>query len=137
MPELWSAIFFLLIAMAALTSTITFHEVITEYFQEQHNISRKHSARLSTLIAIVASILCLWSGMFFDLFDKISANVLMPLGGLLTAIFAGWVFKRSDFKNAISNGGTLRAPLFSVLLFLLRWVCPILIGVTFLYNLIS
>lgn len=136
MPELWSAIFFLLIAMAALTSTITFHEVITEYFQEQHNISRKHSARLSTLIAIVASILCLWSGTLFDIFDKVSANVLMPLGGLLTAIFAGWVFNRSSFKRAISNEGTLRAPLFSVLLFLLRWVCPLLIGATFLYNLI-
>ena len=136
MPELWSATFFLLIALAALTSTITFHEVITEYFQEYHNISRKHSARLSTLIAIVASILCLWSGKIFDFFDMITADVLMPLGGLLTCIFAGWFLDKKILRKALSNDGTLRVPLFGVLVFLLKWVAPISIGATFIYNLL-
>jgi NSS family neurotransmitter:Na+ symporter len=135
MPELWSAMFFLLIAMAALTSTITFHEVITEYFQEHHDLSRQKSAILSTAIAVVSAILCLWSGRLFDLFDKVTANVLMPLGGLLTCIFAGWYLKREIFRKEISNNGTLRAPLFGVLVFLLRWVAPLLIGTTFIYNL--
>ena len=135
-PQLWSAMFFLLIALAALTSTITFHEVITEYLQEHHNLSRRWSATATTAISIAASALCLWSSRCFDLFDTITADMLMPLGGLLTAIFAGWYFLRKDFRNEISNHETLRAPLFGVLVLLLKWVCPILIGTTFLYTLI-
>ncbi len=135
MPELWSAIFFLLIALAALTSTITFHEVITEYFQEHHNLSRQKGAIVSTAIAVVSAILCLWSSRIFDFFDMITADVLMPLGGLLTCIFAGWYLDRRVFRKEISNDNTLRAPLFGVLVFLLKWVAPLLIGTTFIYNL--
>lgn len=135
MPELWSAVFFLLIAMAALTSTITFHEVTTEYFQEHHNLSRRVSAMVSTAIAVAASIVCLWSGKMFDLFDMITADVLMPLGGLLTCLFAGWYLDRSTFRKEITNDGSLRAPLFGVLVFLLKWVAPMLIATTFIYNL--
>jgi len=135
MPEFWSATFFLLIALAALTSTITFHEVITEYLQEHHNLSRKTGATVSTAIAVVSAILCLWSGKIFDFFDMITADVLMPLGGLFTSIFAGWCLDRKIFRKEISNDGTLRAPLFGVLVFLLKWVAPLLIGTTFIYNL--
>ena len=135
MPELWSATFFLLIALAALTSTITFHEVITEYFQEHHNCSRRKGSILSTAIAVVAAILCLRWGVVFDFFDVVTADVLMPLGGLLTSIFAGWYLDRATFRKEISNDETLRAPLFGVLVFLLKWVAPILIGTTFVYNL--
>jgi NSS family neurotransmitter:Na+ symporter len=126
---------FLLIAMAALTSTITFHEVTTEYFQEHHNLSRRASAMVSTAIAVAASIVCLWSGKMFDLFDMITADVLMPLGGLLTCLFAGWYLDRSTFRKEITNDGSLRAPLFGVLVFLLKWVAPMLIATTFIYNL--
>ena len=136
MPQLWSALFFLLIALAALTSTITFHEVITQYFQDYAHLSRRVGATMASGISVIVSIICLkWQEMF-DLFDSISANVLMPIGGLLTAVFAGWVFSRSAFRNEISNGGTLRAPLFGVLRFLLRWISPLLIGGTLLYNII-
>ena len=135
MPELWSAIFFLLIALAALTSTITFHEVITEYFQEHHNLSRQKGAIVSTAIAVVSATLCLLSSKIFDLFDMFTADVLMPLGGLLTCLFAGWYLDREIFRKEISNDGTLRAPLFGVLVFLLKWVAPLLIGLTFIYNL--
>ena len=136
MPEMWSAIFFLLIALAAITSTITFHEVITEYFQEHHDLSRRKSASVSTAIAIVAAICCLWSDKLFDLFDKATADVLMPLGGLLTCIFAGWFLDKKILRQEISNNATLRAPLFGVLVMLLKWVAPLLIGVTFIYNLL-
>jgi NSS family neurotransmitter:Na+ symporter len=135
MPQLWSSMFFLLIALAALTSTITFHEVITEYFKEHHNLSRRGGALISTAISVAASVLCLWSGRMFDFFDAITANILMPLGGLLTCIFAGWYLDKKIFYKEISNGGTLRAPLFGVLVFLLKWVAPLLIATTFIYNL--
>ena len=135
MPGLWSAIFFLLIALAALTSTITFHEVNTEYIQENHNLSRRMSTIISTAVAMIAAILCLLSNKIFDLFDKATADILMPLGGLLTCIFAGWYLDKNIFRKEISNDGKFRAPLFGVLRFLLRWVAPLLIGTTFIYNL--
>ena len=65
----------------------------------------------------------------------ITADVLMPLGGLLTCLFAGWYLDKKIFRKEISNDGTLRAPLFGVLVFLLKWVAPMLIGTTFIYNL--
>ena len=136
MPQLWSALFFLLISMAALTSTISFHEVLTQYLQENHNVERKWAARIVSLVTVLVSVLCLWSGKLFDAFDMITADWLMPLGGLLTAIFAGWVFSRKVFKEEISNQGTLRARLFPLLVVLLKWVCPILLTMVFIYNLV-
>ena len=136
MPQLWSSLFFLLIAMAALTSTISFHEVMTQYLQENHSMGRRNAARLVSLFTIVAAALCLWSGRIFDLFDMATAEYLMPIGGLFTAIFADWVLDRKIFRDQISNHGRLRAPLFGVLVVLLKWVCPILLTLVFVYNLI-
>ena len=106
-----------------------------EYFQEHHNLSRKMGAAISTAIAAVSAVLCLWSGKIFDFFDMFTADVLMPFGGLLTCIFAGWYLDRAIFRREISNNGALRVPLFEVLVFLLKWVAPLLIGTTFIYNL--
>lgn len=134
--ELWSAIFFLLVALAALTSTISFHEVITQYLQENHNIERKKAAFITTAATALLSVVCLKWEWFFGAFDTITADVLMPLGGLLTAIFAGWVFDKSVFRSEISNQDTLRARLFPLLHFILKWVVPILLTVVFVWNLI-
>ena len=133
---LWSSIFFLLVVLAALTSTISFHEVLTQYLQENHNISRRHAARFTTLATIVLSVLCLKWGVLFDAFDAVTADVLMPIGGLLTSIFAGWVFDRKAFQGEMSNQGTLRAKLFPLLVFTLKWVAPILLSIVFVWNLV-
>ena len=135
-PQLWSAIFFLLVALAALTSTISFHEVLTQYLQENHNIARKHAARATTLATILLAVVCLKWEWFFGAFDTITADVLMPVGGLLTSIFAGWFFDRKSFREQISNNGTLRAKMFPLLVFTLKWVAPILLSVVFVWNLI-
>ena len=134
--ELWSAIFFLLVVLAALTSTISFHEVLTQYLQENHNIARKRAAYITTLATIALSILCLKWSWFFDAFDAITADVLMPLGGLLTAVFAGWVLDRKVLKSQITNNGTLRARALPLLVFTLKWAAPILLSVVFVWNLV-
>ena len=133
---LWSSIFFLLVVLAALTSTISFHEVLTQYLQENHNISRRHAARFTTLATILLSVVCLKWSWFFDMFDAVTADVLMPIGGLLTSIFAGWVFERKAFQGEMSNQGTLRARLFPLLVFTLKWVAPILLSIVFVWNLV-
>ena len=133
---LWSSIFFLLVVLAALTSTISFHEVLTQYLQENHNVARRNAARITSLATIVLSVVCLKWSWFFDAFDVITADVLMPVGGLLTSIFAGWVLDRKTFNEEISNHGTLRARLFPLLAFTLKWVAPILLSIVFVWNLV-
>lgn len=135
LPQLWSTIFFLLISMAAITSTISFHEVLTQYLQENHAMERRRAALVVSLGSAVAATLCLYVPVLFDGFDMATADYLMPIGGLFTAIFAGWVFDRKVFRAQISNDGTLRARMFGVLVFALRWLCPILIAAAFIYNL--
>ena len=134
--ELWSATFFLLVVLAALTSTISFHEVLTQYLQENHNVARKHAARITTLATIALSIVCLKWSWFFNAFDMVTADVLMPLGGLLTAVFAGWVLDRKILKSQMTNNGTLRARLLPLLVFTLKWAAPILLSVVFVWNLV-
>ena len=134
--ELWSALFFLLVVLAALTSTISFHEVLTQYLQENHNVARKHAARITTLATIALSIVCLKWSWLFNAFDMVTADVLMPLGGLLTAVFAGWVLDRKILKSQMTNNGTLRARLLPLLVFTLKWAAPILLSVVFVWNLV-
>ena len=134
--QMWSALFFLLVILAALTSTISFHEVLTQYLQENQDVPRNRAALLTTLATVALSIVCLRWGWFFDAFDTITADVLMPVGGLLTSIFAGWVLDRKTFYNEISNHGSLRARLFPLLVFTLKWVAPILLSIVFVWNLV-
>ena len=143
--SLWSAIFFLLLVFAALTSTISLHEVLTAYLNEEWGISRKHAARsvtlVTTLLACAASLsLGVWSDFkicglnLFDSLDFVTANILLPLGGFFTSIFAGWVLDREILRDEISDHGRLRSRLFGLLVVLLRYVCPILLLSIFLYN---
>ena len=142
----WSALFFLLLILAALTSTISLHEVLTAYLHEEWGISRKHAARavtlVTTLLACASSLsLGLWSewrigGLnLFDSLDFVTANVLLPLGGFFTSIFAGWVLDRKILQDEVSSHGKMKNRLFGLLVVLLRIVCPILLLSIFLYNL--
>ena len=144
--SLWSAIFFLLLILAALTSTISLHEVLTVYLNEEWGISRKHAARCVTLVTtLLASASSLSLGVWgdfkicglnlFDSLDFVTANILLPLGGCLTSIFAGWVLNKQILRDEISDHGRLKGRLFGLLVVLLRYVCPTLLLSIFLYNL--
>ena len=145
---LWSAVFFILLTLASLTSTISFHEVLTAYFAEEHKLSRRNATRLTSALSVALCMLTLfftfdidWAGIkldnisFFDIFDYTTANILMPLGGLLTCIFVGWVMKPEFLKNEMTNYGKLRGRAFGLLLFTLRYVTPLLIVYIFVKNL--
>lgn len=98
---IFSVMFYVLLALAALTSTISLHEVVTAYLHEEFNFTRGKAARLVTTGCILLGILCSLSlgvtkeftifglGMF-DLFDFVTAKLMLPLGGLLISIFTGW-----------------------------------------------
>lgn len=148
LASLWSFVFFLLLALAALSSTISFHEVLTSYFSEEFDMSRRKAAWITTAFSIGLCLLSLaftfdidFAGIkventsFFDIFDYVTANVIMPLGGLFTCIFIAWKMKPSLLKDEITNYGALKGRFYPVLRFTLRYVTPLLLVYIFLSNL--
>ena len=148
MASVWSAVFFLLLTLAALTSTISFHEVLTAYFSEEYKISRKVATYISSALAIGFCMLSLlwhfdidFAGInientsCFDIFDYLTANVLMPLGGLFTCIFVVWWMKPNFLRDEITNYGKLQGRAYPLLRFTLRYVTPLLIIYIFIKNL--
>lgn len=143
---LWAVLFFLLLFFASITSTISMSEISIAFFQEEWKMTRGGATWLSTLLAIVFGSLCALSfgvlvdfkvfGMtVFDLFDYVSSNILLPIGGILFSIFVGWMLKRDILIEQLTNGGSLKIRTYRVLMFCIRWVAPVAIIVVFLYGL--
>lgn len=142
----WSTVFFLLLVVAALTSTISLHEVITAYLHEEWHMSRRAAAwtttAATTLLGAVASLsVGVWSGWkpfgltLFDLLDYVTANILLPVGGLFTCIFVGWKLDQQVLKDQITNNGTLKFRIYTLFIVLLRYFCPLVMLMLFLDNL--
>ena len=142
----WSSIFFLLLVVAALTSTISLHEVLTVYFSEEWHLSRRAAAWTTTLsTAVLAALASLSLGALsgypifgknlFDGLDFLTANILLPLGGLATSLFVGWHLDKRVIRREMTNDGSLRFRIFGLFLFLLRYVCPAVLCLIFLDNL--
>lgn len=142
---IFSLMFYVLLALAALTSTISLHEVVTAYLNERFNISRSRAAMMVTGFCIVTGILSslslgVWedkffSMSFFDLLDFVTAKLMLPLGGLLVCLFVGWYLKRSVSYDELTNYGLQKAPYFPVYMFVLRYFAPIAITLIFVNEL--
>lgn len=143
---IFSVMFYVLLALAALTSTISLHEVVTAYLHEEFIFTRGKAARLVTTGCILLGILCSLSlgvtkeftifglGMF-DLFDFVTAKLMLPLGGLLISIFTGWYLDKKLVWSEITNNGTLKVPTYKLIIFILKYVAPIAISVIFINEL--
>ena len=142
-------LFFLALIVAALTSSISLYEVVVAYLVEEKHYTRKGAAILVFVVAWVLGMLCslsfgplsefrIFGQTVFNLFDKLSANFLMPLGGLLIVIFVGWVMKKSDVIDEFTNGGSLKANVrvSGFVYFLIRYICPLAVLAVFLTALI-
>ena len=141
-------IFFVLLAIAALTSTISLLEVVVAYLSEELHINRKWStvwASVATLfIGSFASLSLMENTPFaiggrtvFDLMDFVSSNILLPLGGVLIVIFVGWRLGKAKFFEEVTNEGTIKASLKKVIFFIIRYLAPIAITIVFIRGLIK
>jgi len=133
----WSSMFFCLLALAALTSTISLMEVVTLYLYEEYKISRKKSTLFVTIGVIILGIISSYSSGFFNFLDMASAKYMLPVGGLFISIFVGWYLNQQLVTAQITNEGRLK---FSILflkfyIFLLRYIAPIAILSIFIYGL--
>lgn len=142
----FSVLFYVLLALAALTSTISIHEVVTAFIHEEMHTTRKRAAIVVSVGCLVTGILSslslgYWDGLkicglsFFDSCDFLSAQILLPLGGLGTSIFVGWFIQHRVVHDEVSNWGTLRIHSFHLFVFALKYVCPACIIGIFLHEL--
>lgn len=140
-----SVMFYVLLALAALTSLISLHEVSTAFFQEELRTSRNRAAAIVTCSCGIIGALCSlsmgnWSFLsvcgkeLFSLFDFVTGQIFLPLGGFFTCIFLGWYVPKNIVKDEFTNWGTLKGSLFGVYFFLVRYVCPLAILAIFLHQ---
>ena len=140
-----SLMFYALLALAALTSLISLHEVSTAFLQEELHITRGKAATIVTLTCTIIGAFCSlslgdWSFLaigdksLFDIFDFVTGQLFLPIGGFLTCLFIGWYVPKKLIKDEYTNWGTLCGSLFGVYYFLVRFICPIAIAAIFLHQ---
>ncbi len=141
----WSSLFFLLLSVAAFTSTISLAEVSVAFMQCHFKMSRvKACVTVIAPLFILSSICSLsvgpWSdfticGMtIFDFLDTVATNIMLPAGGILLCIYMGWIAPRTFFYNEITNNGTLRSRTFGVMAFVVKWIAPVLIAIILIWQ---
>ena len=140
-----SVLFYMLLALAALTSTISMHEIGTSFLYEELHVLRRTGATIETVICSVIGIMCALSCgasdafVFFgksllDCCDFFTAQILMPLGAFLTSILLGWIVPRRLVHREFTNSGTVSRHVWRIYLFAVRFVCPICIIAVFLHQ---
>ena len=145
---IFSGLFYVLLFLAALTSAISLHEAVTAYVLQNWKMSRKKASTIVSACAMTLGIFCCLSfgvlshwtifGLtIFDLFDTVSSNIILPLGGVLLALFVGWYLNRELVRKEITNNGEVSQRIFPIIIFLLRWVAPIAILSMFIKGLIE
>ena len=141
-----SVMFYALLVFAALTSTISMHEIGTAFFTEELHLPRRRAAWILTAVASVLCTFCalsvgacpdisVMSLSLMDACDMLTANIMLPLGALLTCLFVGWYIPRQVVADEFTNQGTLSARLLPVYRFAVRYVCPTAIVLIFLHQL--
>ena len=144
--DVWSLLFYVLVALAALTSTISLHEVATAYMIEERRMSRKKAAWIVSggvlFLGVISSLsIGIWKqytifGLnFFDFLDYITAKIMLPLGGMFICIFIGNRIKKNALQMELTNQGSIRFYFFDTYYFFIKYIAPVAIGLIFLNEL--
>lgn len=132
------AMFFALSAIAATTAMISMCEVPVAIFKEQFNISRTKAVLIASLITLVIGVLSvhpsslfgsdeIMGKSFYEWFDFLSSNLLLPFNGLLISIFIGYKTKKEELFAELSNYGKLNnRPILLIYYYFIRYVTPLL-----------
>lgn len=139
-------LFFLMLVIAAFTSTIAMIESVVAWLVESRGFKRGQAALLSGVVLWLMSLLTVfsfsgasWAQLeinflgkqvhnLFEVLDHLAADILLPIGGLLIALFTGWVMKRSATTEELNT-----SPLaYTIWRFCIRWFTPVAIIAVFL-----
>jgi len=140
-----SILFYALLVFAALTSTISMHEIGTAFFHEELRLPRQRAAWILTTVCSLIAVFCSLSvgantdiqvlGLsLMDFCDYLTAQYMLPVGAFLTSIMLGWFVDRQLVKDEFTNGGALRESFFHVWLFSVRFIVPLCLILIFLHQ---
>ena len=138
-------LFYALLVFAALTSTISMHEIGTAFFHEELRLPRNKAAWILTTVCGLITIFCSLSvgaysqiqvfGMsLMDFCDSLTAQIMLPTGAFFTSILIGWFVERKLVLNEFTNNGSLKATFFSAYLFSVKFIVPLCILLIFLHQ---
>jgi NSS family neurotransmitter:Na+ symporter len=141
---LFGTLFFVLLTFAALTSSISLLEPSVEYVEEHRGVKRVTAAIVAGaavwLLGIVSALsfnvwadIKLFGKNMFDLLDFLTANIMLPLTGLLIAVFAAWVMAKTSTQDELEMTD---GPGYRLWHFVLRYVTPVGVAIVFVYNLL-
>ena len=133
-----SIMFYALLVFAALTSTISMHEIGTAFFHEELHIKRSKAAWILTIVCSIIAIFCslsigkpdiqVWGKSLMDFCDFMTAQVMLPSGALLTSILVGWFASKKIVREEFTNWETSNSKsYFNFYLFCVRYIVPVCI----------
>ena len=133
-------LFFILLSVAALSSSISLLEPGVAYLSEENILSRRRSAEIISFFVWILGIgsalsFNIWSDFsligdrnFLDSMDFIANQILLPLGGMLIAIFVGWFMKKSLIEDEL---GSINKSLYFLWRFFVKFIAPVCVGYIF------
>lgn len=141
-----SILFYFLLVLAALTSTISMHEIGTSLLSQEMKTSRTVAGTVITLFCCVMGTLCAMSfshpdigvlgGTLFDNLDSVTSKVFMPIGTFATCLLVGWIMSRRTVLRQLTSNSLYPLPRTAIRLFfiLVKFVCPILTAIIFVVS---
>lgn len=137
--QLWAILFFMLLLLAALTSTISMSEVAIRFFQDRMKMSRRKAVLIVMMpLFLFGTLNSLSSGALadfkifgltiFDLLDTIATNIMLPLGALAMCLYAGWFAPKKMLADQLSNGSGAKEIITRAVIFIIRWISPVAIA---------
>lgn len=145
LSRLWSSLFFVLLFVAALTSSVSIAEVSIATLQDRLKWSRRRATIIILMPLFVLSALCslsfgslsdftICSKTIFDLLDWFTTDILLPLVSMGVCIYLGWFAPKNLLHDQLTNDNTIRSPLSKVILAVIRYIAPLLIAMIFINN---
>ena len=144
----WALLFFFLLFVATITSTVSIAEVSIAYFCRKFGISRTASCFWVLTPLFLTSALCslslsgvsalqFWGVSLFDVLDGFTTNYLLPISGIGVCIYLGWVMKKPNYLLEVSNNGTYKSRVGEYAFYCIKYLCPVLLFVLLVSSLIG
>ncbi len=130
--QLFGTLFFLLVSVAAWSSAVSLIEPGVAWLVESKKFNRIASTMVLTFLAWLGGVASIYTSFMFDLLDTLTSQIMLPLGGLVIAIFVGWLMRRAIVSSEMDAEGH---PLFEIWLFLVRYVSPVLVAIVLVVGL--
>lgn len=147
LSELWSSLFFLLLMIAALTSTLSLAEVGVSFIENRFGLSRARACIYFMLVLAVLSTLCsLSQGSLsrllicgkdiFSFLDSVTTNIMLPTAAFFTCIYMGWFSPKRFMRQQLDTPDSLPVWLSAIVMGIVKYVAPVLILIIFVANII-